>query len=298
MDISISSTFVDPDAVNLVSGLHDAIRDGTIQGVNLDCIISTRAIGDNPQTDGLLKEVNDRVSVPVVCVSARQAGRLVRSPSNAVKDDYDRRVIEAIQAEVKRLPKVNVMLGDMVVHGSDFCERVPSLNLHPDLPLTMGGREGMYWDVIGKWVSERRDEIGGMMHLAVPTLDAGTAVAYFRLPAAGIVNEVNLGELWKGLPTDKTGLDALIKEQVHLKDHPTHPLFQELRRAEASFEPKLVHASVAMLGQDTICIADGQVLDADGRLIVNGLDLTRNVVGDLAVWPGGEGGGRRGYERI
>lgn len=284
MNVSISSSFVDHDAMNLVLGLQSAICDGKISGVRLDCVISTREFGDNAQTDTILQQVREQISIPLVCVSAEQAGRLVKSPSDTLKDGYDLLLMKKMVEAAGRLPDVNVMLGDMVIKGPEWCRDVPSLNLHPDLPISLGGVEGIYWNVIGAWVKERRAEIGGMMHLAVPKLDAGTPVAYFRLPARGIVNGVDLGELWKQFPAG----EAERADQ----------LFQALRKAEADFEPTLVYATVAMLGNGTIRIQDGKIFDDKGHLLNEGIDLTGDVVGDAAIWPGKDVRSKYGKERF
>jgi len=48
------------------------------------------------------------------------------------------------------------MVGDMIIKGQKWCRKLPSLNLHPDLPLSLGGTEGIYWEVIGEWVNAWR----------------------------------------------------------------------------------------------------------------------------------------------
>lgn len=295
MKLSVSSTFIDHDAVELVRGVHLAVRDGQIPA-EFSCIISTRDHGDHSMTDDYLHEIKT-LGVPVICCSAKKFGRL-RETSYEVKARYDAYVLDAINKSLGELPDVNMMLGDMIVKSEEWCRRLPSLNLHPDIPLKLGGVEGIYWDVVGRWIKDRRSEIGGMMHLAVPTPDAGTPVAYFRLPARGVVNGVNLGELWTQLPAGEEERAALIGEQTALKDQPTHPLFQALRRAEARYEPRLVIEMLGILAKGKIQLMDGNVCDREGRMLTNGYDLTDFVVGDDAVWPGGEGGGRRGYERI
>lgn len=299
--IGLTSTFVDNDAVNLVQGVVNDVVNGIIPRSEVSCIVSTRGTGDNPETDKRLvamhhfvEDIRQRhgITIPLIEVSAREAGRVPKKdPTMEEKNNYDRKVLDAIRENCLRLPDVAVMLGDTIVHGSEWCESIPSLNLHPDLPLKMGGTEGIYWNVIGEWIRKGRNEAGGMMHLATPELDAGTAVAYFRVPLKGVVNGADLGSLWPLLPPDKDSLEKLIKEQTELKDKPNHPLFQELRQAEAQLETPLIRLTLIALAQGKVAIKEGKVLDEAGKPIV-GLDLTKEVVGSLAIWPGGEGNPR------
>lgn len=275
--VGITSSLVDDDAVKLIRGVVQDVSNGTIPNSEIICVVSTREIGDDPKTDARLREI-ERLKIPLIQVSAKEAGRIKREPTIEEKDKYDLKVMNAVRERCGRLPSLVVMLGDMIVHGPIWCNEIPSLNLHPDLPLSLGGKEGMYWDVIGKWVMEKRTEAGGMMHLATPEPDAGTAVAFFRVPLQGIVNGVDLGKLWEELPGDPAALKALVAEQTLLKDRPTHPLFRALRQAEAQFETELIRQTLIALALGRIRIQEGKVLD-----------LTHEVVGTNAIWPGKEG---------
>lgn len=289
MNISVSSTFLDDDARDLILAVYHATVEGKIPG-NLSCIISTREVGDDIGTDQSLGELRESCpDIPIICVSARRLGRLKRNAGDAQRTLYDQAVLDAIRSAVGQLPDTNVMLGDMIIKSTLWCDELPSLNLHPDLPLSLGGTEGMYWEVIGRWVAENRREIGGMMHLAVPTLDAGTPVGYFRLPTHGQVNGVNLEPLWQMLPGDLSERLDLTHQQVSLQMSPDHPLFQELRHAEAQFEPKLVIETLRMIAMGEISLYDSRVFDRNGSELDAGYDLTQFVVGDRAIWPGAEG---------
>lgn len=289
MRISVSSSFIDRDALALVTGVYDAVRDGTIPA-QLVCIISTREAGDNPGTDALLAQLRQHTegTVPIICCSAKRLNRL-GDASDEGKEAYDRYVLDTIASTVDVLPDVNMMLGDMIVRGRAWCDAFPSLNLHPDVPLSMGGTEGIYWEVIGEWVRARRDVIGGMIHLAVPALDAGTPIAYFQLPAKGTVRSVNLGLLWDALPTDGDARNALVREQVAKGPYFDDPLFLALREAEAYFEPRLVMMTLGAVANGDIQLRDGHVLDREGRYLFDGYDLTDTVVGREAIWPTLEG---------
>lgn len=153
----------------------------------------------------------------------------------------------------------------------------------------------MYWEVIAEWVRSQRLEMGGMMHLAIPTLDAGTPVTYYRLPTRGIVNGVNLDPLWWDLPEDPKELEVLIQEQVGLRDKLRNPLFVALRHAEAAFEQQLTIGTIRIFTEGKLYIRDGAVFDAEGVQLKEGMDVTGLVVGEAAIWPGEEGR-RRGVE--
>lgn len=289
MKLSLSSTFIDNDAYQLVTGVLESVYQGTIPDTEVSCLISTREIGDNPTTNRILRCLERETKMPIMALSAKRFGRL-RDASPGGKAAHDRELMGLIRETCGLLPEVNMMLGDMIVKGEEWCREVQSLNLHPDLPLAMGGVEGIYWQVIGEWVLRRCEEVGGMVHLATPTLDAGTAVAYFRLPSFGEVNGVFLGNLWRDLPEDKEELRELVVQQVGLKDKPTHPLFQALRRAEVNFEPLLVEVTLRMLAEGEIDLRENRVFDREGREFTSGLDLTDLVVGKNAVWQEREAG--------
>ncbi|HUD19385.1 MAG TPA: hypothetical protein VMR81_03010 [Patescibacteria group bacterium] len=295
MNISISSTLIDFEAYKLVTGIIDAATLGELPGVHVSAVISTREVGDDARrmTDLLLTRLmNNYSDVPLIMYSAKQHGRIKKNPTDADKNEYD----TAILKQIREKSDLNIMAGDMVIKGSEWCNTLPSLNLHPDLPLSMGGREGVYWNVIGTWVREKRKEIGGMMHLAIPTLDAGTPIAYFRLPAKGIINGINLSRLWDTLPTDHDELEKLIQEQTSLKDKPTHPLFTELRQAEAAFEPELVIRTIGAFAEGRLSVVEGKIIGTNSIALENGLDLTEEIVGDHAIWPGNEGTGIHSIE--
>lgn len=287
MNISISSTFVDLDAYGLVTRILDAVKNGELPDVHVSAVISTRERGDDVRgtTDALLMRLqNDYPKVRLLMHSAKQHGRIKKEPTDEEKNTYDRAILE----KLRETPDLHVMVGDMVIKGSGWCRLVPSLNLHPDLPRSMGGSEGMYWDVIGTWVREGRNEVGGMMHLAIPSLDAGTPIAYFRLPTRGVINGVNLTPLWNSLPQNEESRETLIRQQCALKDTPTHPLFRELRRAEAAFEQNLVISAIGAFASGELVVRGGRVFDRQGDPLSTGLDLTREIVGDSAIWPGQE----------
>lgn len=294
--IGLTSTFVDNDAVNLVQGVVNDVVNGVIPNSEVTCVVSTRGIGDDPETDkrlvimsSFLMNIEQRYGtiIPLIKISAKQVGRVPKKePTMEEKNTYDKKVIDAIKEKCNRLPEIAVLIGDMIVHGEEWCSTIPSLNLHPDLPLIMGGTEGIYWNVIGEWVRRKKDEAGGMMHLATPKLDAGTTVAYFRIPLKGFVNGVGLESLWRSLPNGDD-LEELIKAQTGLKNNPTHPLFKELRKAEAQFETALIRSTLVALSTREIVIREGKVFSKTEKLI-NGLDLTNEVVGRLAIWSGRE----------
>ena len=128
MNISVSSSFIDTDAEGLVRAILDA-------GVNVAAVISTREPGDNPTTDAILARIkSDYPDVLLIEHSAKSHGRL-GNPS--AKERFD----SAILRQLRGLVDMNVMVGDMIVKGPTWCQELPSLNLHPDLP---GGVEGMY----------------------------------------------------------------------------------------------------------------------------------------------------------
>ena len=116
----------------------------------------------------------------------------------------------------------------------------------------------------------------------------------FCLPAFGIVNGVDLGELWQILPENEAEIRELVNQQTSLKDQPSHRLFQELRKAEADFELELVITALQELAKGEIRLEGGRVLDKEGGVLIHGSDLTEQVVGKRAVWS--EGGIHKGVE--
>ena len=287
---AVTTSLVDDDALNLIIGLIQDVKNGVIPA-HFTCIVSTRQVGDNTATDHRLSQLQEYLkntrTPSLITFSAKKFGCLTDKGEER-RTRYDTKLIETIQRECYQLPSVALYLGDMIIHSKKWSNIIPSLNLHPDLPLSKGGTEGIYWDVIGKWIAEGRDEAGGMIHLATPQLDAGSAVAYFRIPLKGVVDGVDLGELWHALPTDRTELERLIAAQTDLKDKPTHSLFQELRRAEAQFEPELIRQTLMAFATGRLSVQEGHVLN-HGDELTGGLDLSHEVVGKKVLWPGKEG---------
>lgn len=310
MKLSISSTFIGWDALTLVTDTVKAVKLGKIPNTEISCIISTREMGDSSQTDQILTKLQENLqgSIPLVAFSARKFGRLDEKNKNdpEARNAYDNEIIRRLKVQGVT-PDVNVMLGDMITRGSTWCRKIISPNLHPDIPLKMGGTEGIYWDVIGSWIEQKRETIGGMVHAAIPELDAGTAIAYFRLPARGIVNGVNLGQLWTGVDAmNENQLREFVRRETAKGSAFDNELFRALRQAEFCYETKLVEQALTSIAQGEIRFKVEDispdkyvihVLDGRGKELKSGLDITETVVDGRAIWPGQEGANARREQR-
>ena len=303
LNFGITTSLVDNDALTLV---HDTVSDveaGIISDCKVNCVVSTRGMGDNSETDNRLRTLEEFLSprsIPLVMVSAKQAGRLVKSPTNKDKDRYDGKIIEAVEETCGPLPSTFLMAGDMITHGL-LCDRASLLNLHPDIPHLLGGVKGIYYQIIGNWVREemglpviiegkvvedkpsRNRLVGSQIHLGIRELDMGDPVAYFAFGLRDRVADTDLNKLWDELPKDSVQIGQIIREQVAKKDKPDHPLFRELRRAEAQYEMELIRQVLISITKGRINIIDGKVCNETRIPLPKGLDLSHEVLKDSVV---------------
>lgn len=259
--VGISSTFIEDAAYVGVKTIIDNVLSKKGEAV---FILSTRETGENPTTDIILGSL-EKEQIPIVCVSAK---RYRDSGEKNWRDVYGRNVLQKLEPF---LPVDMVFaFGDMVIWPKEMCEKLQGVNLHPDLP---GRFKGEWYNVIAQIVENRLEKAGVMIHLLTPELDKGHMITTCNFFLA----DPPFDKLWDTLPKDPEELKKLITEQKRLKENPTHPLWQEIRRQGLTREFPLIELTLNAFAEGRIRIEGQKVFDYLGREIKEGLDLSGKI---------------------
>ena len=176
--------------------------------------------------------------------------------------EYDRKIINSIEAMRVSLPDLFVLAGYMLIVGAEMCQRYNMINLHPAAP---GGPAGTWQEVIWQLIDNKAQETGVMMHLVTPELDKGPSVTYCTFPIRGEPFDRYWHELEK-LPPNS-----------HKKYHRKNQLFRVIRQHELAREFPLIISTLKAFSQGKIKITAGKkVIDFEGRPI-NGYNLTDEI---------------------
>ncbi len=244
----------------LLTAAVDAIRRGELDA-EIAFVFCNRERGEYEATDGFLDLVAS-FGITGLTLSARRFRRErdgARSrpgePLPPWRAEYDRRVAELI---AQHQFDIGMLAGYMLILTPEMARLHPFLNLHPAEP---GGPAGTWQEVIHQLIERRAERSGVMIHLATEELDRGPPVAYGTYSLRGPVFD----PLWQAL-----GPSAAVEGEEH-------PLFQEIRRHGAARELPLVVATLRAIAQGRVRIIDRIPVDAAGRALAGGLDLTAEI---------------------
>jgi folate-dependent phosphoribosylglycinamide formyltransferase PurN len=255
----------------LLTAAVDAIRRGGLDA-EIVFVFCNRERGEHETTDGFL-DLAASYGIPCLTRSSRAFRRAhdgARSKPNEPlppwRIEYDRRVAEAIAPYPF---DAGVLAGYMLIFTGEMARRHCFLNLHPAEP---GGPAGTWQEVIWQLIDARAERSGVMVHLATEELDGGPPVAACRFSLRGPAFD----RLW-------TELGARSAADVQQAEGEQHPLFREIRRHGAARELPLVVATLRAVAKGRVRIEGQRVVDANGRELTGGLDLTNET--DAAVAP-------------
>lgn len=259
--VGISSSFIEEAAFLGVKTIIKTIISGNGE---VPFILSTRQKGENPTTDQILKDL-EKERIPVICVSTRIHRE---SRSKDWRDNYGSEVLEKLYPF---LPTDLVFaFGDMTIWPKIMCEKLRGLNLHPDLP---GRFKGEWYNVIAQIVENRSEKAGVMIHLLTPELDKGPMITTCNF----LLTDPPFDKLWDTLPKNPDGIKELIEEQRSLKENPTHPLWQEIRKQGLMREFPLIELTLNRFSEGKLRLEGQGVLDFAGREIREGIDLSGQI---------------------
>jgi len=186
--------------------------------------------------------------------------QLLLGRQHAWRIEYDRQVAELIG----QYPfDIGMLAGYMLVFTGEVCNRYPLLNLHPAEP---GGPVGTWQEVTWQLIDRRAGHSGVMIHLATEELDRGPVVTYCTYSLRG----ADFDSLWEAL-------DGRSAADVQAKEGEDSPLFRELRHHGAARELPFVVATLRAFADRRLRVEGRKVVDAAGRELANGLDLTLEI---------------------
>jgi len=286
--IGLFSTLTSTGSRALMSTIARACREGRVPGAEVAFVFCNREPGESATTDASVDQIREEFGVPIVRASAvrfrpdeRKAAR-ERQAQGEPGPLWDWR--EAFYESYRdRLPAtdLDLLLGDMWIWSASQCADRRGVNLHPALPTGPLGK--MWFDVVWDLVSSEADVSGVMLHRVTPEVDRGPVVSYCRYGLHG----PELDPLWASMPSCVEERVALIGTQRALKRDATHPLFHALRTAGLAREMPLMLETVRAVAENRLRFEHGRVVDGQGRVLPEGLDLTRAVEQAVHVGEGG-----------
>jgi phosphoribosylglycinamide formyltransferase-1 len=249
----------------LLSAAVDAIRAGELDA-EFAFVFCNRERGEYEATDGFLDLVAS-FGLPCLALSSRrfrrERGGALSQPGRPLppwRAEYDHAVAQLIAPHAF---DVGMLAGYMLVFTGVVCNRHPLLNLHPAAP---AGPVGTWQEVTWQLIDQRAERSGVMIHLATEQLDRGPVVTYCTYSIRGPAFDV----LWQALGS-RTTVELQRAEGEALL------LFQEIRRQGAGRELPLVLQTLRAFSQGRLRVEGGRVLDAEGRELRGGLDLTLEI---------------------
>lgn len=288
MRIGIFSSFIEQDALTLVSAVCSSVINSEIPNSRVTFIFSNRERGESSVTDEILNEVAS-LSVPTVLTLSYkkflpEEKKLARKKEREENDNsFIITWLNKYGEEVmRRLPQTNIdlLLGDMTIWGENMCEGRTAINLHPALP---GGPQGKWYNVVWDLIENGANETGVMMHYVTSVLDQGPPVAFCRFSIRG----PKFDHLWEQLPEDKGKLQELIQERRSQKEKATNPLFRAIREEGFIREIPLIIQTTKAFAEGAVRIEGGLVVDRNGQVLKEGYDLTTQI--DKMIRPKIEG---------
>lgn len=255
----------------LFAAALEAIAQGRLDA-QIAVVFCNRAPGEDANTDAFLDQVHAS-GTPLVTLSSRdfrkKVGGEVARKGEALPEwrkQYDREVMRALEPYMFDL---GVLAGFMLIFGEEAAARWDLLNLHPAAP---GGPPGMWQDVIWHLIDHRGARAGVMIHLATPELDGGPVVTYCTYPVRG----PHFDPLWRELESSVDPRRELGEEL---------PLFKAIRAAGIAREVPLVVETLRAFADGRIHISGKRVVNAAGRPVDGGYDLSEEIEALVASVP-------------
>jgi folate-dependent phosphoribosylglycinamide formyltransferase PurN len=253
----------------LLRAAVDAVRSGALDA-EIAFVFCNRERGEHEATDAFL-DLAASFGVPCLTLSSRRfrrerQGALSRpgEPLPGWRAEYD----GAVAKLVRDLPfDIGMLAGYMLVFTRVMSDRHPLLNLHPAAP---GGPVGTWQEVVWQLIDRRADRSGVMVHLATEHLDEGPVVSFCMFSLRGPAFD----SLWATLGSRSAA-------DVRRDEGEASPLFQEIRRHGAARELPLVVETLRAFAEGRLRIEARRVVDAEGRELPAGLELTAEI--DAAV---------------
>jgi len=277
--LGILTSLYDDDAPELLKTLDDAISDGIIQAEVPFVFCDKRE--DDTRIEGRIRKVrelrhiNKLVFLPPEDVDANMY-REARQSRNALmqqqfRQRYDNTAMEQLQGVDSLL---NV--GYMRIIGTDMCNALTIVNLHPALPEI--GPIGMWPKVMEEqaarplpYLLASRDlerhltdtmnisrlKSGGMLHVVTEETDRGPVISWYEFP---LVTE-RLKELWFQVVREA--------KQIEYEGLNKSPSFADLKR-EIRYEQLKGEHPLLVLTYQSLTKGDWEIRDR--RLLVGGIE--------------------------
>jgi len=236
------------------------------QNFQVAFVFVTREEGETRYGDLMIHNV--RVAgVPLITFSSlRFKPELRKADKETWRLEYDREVM-------KLLPPTEliVLLGYMWWFGKEMCQKKTAINLHPALP---DGPKGTYREVIWHLIKDRVKETGVMIHLVIPELDRGPAIAFCRFSISG----EDFNHFWQEM---EKRLEKESLEEIADKEGENNFLFKLIRQRGVIREFPMVIWTTKILAERRIKIENDRVVDSEGRVLEGGYDMTKEI--DTAI---------------
>jgi folate-dependent phosphoribosylglycinamide formyltransferase PurN len=233
---------------------------------SIEFVFCNRAQGEDPTTDGFLRQVRS-YGLNLVTLSSRDFRKKLGErparkgqPLPEWRREYDRAVMEAIDGHTFDL---GMLAGYMLIFGEEATARWDLLNLHPAAP---GGPKGIWQDVIWELIASGAERAGVMIHLATPQLDEGPVVTYCTYSIRG----PDFAPLWRDV-------EGKFMYDVKAMQGENNPLFRKIREEGVARELPLVIETLKAFAEGRISIRQKTPVNDVGRPLIAGLDLTQVI---------------------
>lgn len=232
------------------------------QNFKVAFVFVSREKGETRFGDLMIRNVQAAGLSLITFSSQRFKPELRRKDREAWRLEHDRRANELVPPA-----ELIVLLGYMWWFSEEMCRGRTAINLHPALP---SGPKGNYREVIWQLIRERASETGVMMHLVTPDWDRGPAIAFCRFSIRGNGFDFLWQEMEKRLETETL-------EEIAGKEGENNRLFAAIRRKGVVREFPMVIEAIKALQERRVGIEQGKVIDAEGRVLTGGYDLTEEI---------------------
>jgi len=253
----------------LLTTAVEAARRGELDA-EIAFVFCNRERGEYEATDQFLDLVA-AFGIPCVTLSSRrfrkERGGTLSNPGEPLppwRAEYDQRVLELLAPHPF---DIGMLAGYMLIFTREVSSRLRLLNLHPAEP---GGPAGTWQEVTWQLIDRRAERSGAMVHLATDALDEGPVVTYCTYALRGPAFDA----LW-------ASVGERTSAQVQQVEGEEHPLFLAIRRHGAARELPLVAETLKAFADGRLRIEGGRPVDAAGRALPGGLDLSAEI--DVAV---------------
>ena len=227
--IGLFTSAWDEAAWQLVSAVHDGVRNGFMPNAEISFVFVSRKRNETAFGDLLIDNVRT-AKLPLITFSSAQFKPELRKENReAWRLEHDREIM-------KLLPPTDliILLGYMWWFGEEMCQEKIAINLHPALP---DGPKGTYREVIAQLIREGAKETGVMMHLVTPELDRGPLVSFCRFPIdESDFDSIRQKGVARELPMVRRTLSILAKNKGQVLEG-GYDLTEEIN-ADISGEPK------------------------------------------------------------